>query len=253
MLTIEIVEDEPLEQDFIKSIVLEEQTLPEHMLFTCESGTQAVKLAKQHRPDIIFMDILIPELDGLSAVQEIRKFLPDASIAILSACSDFSYAQKAINLRVFEYLLKPVKPTALRQLFRRMMEAVAKNQEYDKEKIVESSADHPDFIEESLKYIHDNFREKLTLQMISSYVFMNPQYFSRVFKKQVGITCTNYVNNLKIAHACKLLEKTDYTAYRISSECGFTDPSYFNRVFFQQMKMTPKEYKKNACMAERKS
>lgn len=251
MTSVLIVEDEQLEQEFLKSVALEE-LLPEDTLLTCESGTQAVQLAKRHRPDIIIMDILIPEMDGLRAIQEIRTFLPDACITISSACTDFSYAKQAISLRVFEYLLKPVKPADFKHLFRKMLAAVAEGQAHTNEnnddksddKGAESKVDRQYFIEESLKYIHENFKEKLTLQMCSSYVFMNPQYFSRIFKKEVGVTYTDYVNNLKILHACKLLETTNYLAYRISSECGFTDPSYFNRVFYQQMKMTPKEYKK---------
>ncbi|WP_406541860.1 response regulator [Clostridium ljungdahlii] len=94
-----IVEDEILEQEFLKSIVLEE-LFPEDVLLTCESGVQAIKLAKQYKPNIIMMDVMIPELDGLSTIEEIRKFLPNVLITILSAHSDFSYAQKAISLRV---------------------------------------------------------------------------------------------------------------------------------------------------------
>ncbi|EJW15889.1 Two component transcriptional regulator, AraC family [Paenibacillus alvei DSM 29] len=79
-----------------------------------------------------------------------------------------------------------------------------------------------------------------------------PNIFSRIFKRELGVTYTDYVNKLKIVHACKLLETTGYPAYRISTECGFTDPSYFNRVFYKQMNMTPKEYKKSV-LAERKN
>ena len=102
------------------------------------------------------------------------------------------------------------------------------------------------FVEESVNYIQKHFKERLTLQMVASRVYMNAQYFSRVFKRETGVTFTEYVNRLKIQYACKLLETTNYPAYRISSECGFTDPSYFNRVFYAQMEMTPKKYKKIA-------
>lgn len=256
MVCILVVEDEPLEQELIKSIASEE-IQPEDTLLTCESGIQAVQLAKRNKPDIIIMDILIPEMDGLHAAAEIRKFLPDACITIMSACSDFSYAKKAISLKVFEYLLKPVKPVDLKQVFRRMLSVAAESKVRDDkkidEKMSEPKVDRQYFIEEAIKYIHENYREKLTLHMVSSFVFMNPQYFSRIFKKEVGVSYTDYVNNLKIQHACKLLETTNYPAYRISSECGFTDPSYFNRVFYGQMKMTPKEYKKNINVAGRKN
>ncbi len=243
MSVVLIVEDELLELDFLKSIVTEELSAKDKIL-TCESGIQAVKLAKQYRPDIIVLDIHIPEMDGLQALQEIRKFLPQASIIILSAYSDFSYAQTAIRLRVQEYLLKPVKPSVFKQVFHDLLSTVTTCQVPPDEEVREPETNQIYFIEKSLQYIHDNFKQKLPLQAVSSYVFLNPQYFSRIFKKEVGVSFIDYVNKLKIEYACKLLETTNYPAYRISSECGFSDPSYFNRVFVQQMNMTPKAYRR---------
>jgi len=233
--------------------LLPKELLSTDKVVTCESGIQAVKLAKQFRPDIIVMDILIPEMDGLQALQEIKKFLPQACVMILSACSDFSYAQAAIRLRVQEYLLKPIKPSVFKKVFHDLLTTVATCQVPDEEEVVEQNTNQIYFIEKSIKYIHDNFKQKLPLQLVSANVFLNPQYFSRIFKKEVGVTYIDYVNKLKIEYACKLLETTDYPAYRISSECGFTDPSYFSRVFVQQMNMTPKAYRrKHLCDSEYK-
>ncbi|AQS57688.1 response regulator transcription factor [Desulforamulus ferrireducens] len=247
MSVVLIVEDELLELEFLKSVVVEELS-PQDKVFTCQSGLQAVKLAKQYRPDIIVMDIHILEMDGLKTLQEIRKFLPQARVLIISAYSDFNYAQEAIRLRVEEYLLKPVKPAVFRQVFQRLLTTLATSPSQTEatpdEETDELKTDQKDLIEKAKQYIHDNFKQKLPLQEVSSYVYLNPQYFSRIFKKEVGVTFIDYVNKLKIEHACKLLETTNYPAYRISSECGFTDPSYFNRVFVQHMKMTPKAYRR---------
>lgn len=248
MSVVLIVEDEELERDFLKTIILDELT-PEDLLLTSDSGLQAILLAKQHKPDIIIMDLMISELDGLTAIQEIRKFLPNAIISILSSYSEFSYAQKAISFRVFEYLLKPIKPTAFKEVFCKMLKAIPGENEQIKgnpeDTNIETKEEKQYFVEASVKYIKDHFKEKLTLEMVASKVFVNPKYFSHVFKKEMGISFTEYVVNLKIQYACKLLETTNYKAYRISLECGFSDPSYFNRVFYTQMNMTPQTYRKS--------
>lgn len=247
MSTILIVEDEALERDFLESVIQDELS-PEDALLTCDNGITAVQLARQHKPEIIIMDLMIPEMDGLTAIQEIRKFLPGTLITILSAYSDFTYAQKAINYRVFEYLLKPVKPTVFKDLIIRMLHSVSENSDQVQTEVLDNTDDSKNekqyFIEEAVKYIKEHFREKLTLEMVASKVFVNPKYFSHVFKKEMGIAFSEYVVNLKVQHACKLLESTNYQAYRISMECGFSDPSYFNRVFFTQMNMTPQTYRK---------
>jgi len=92
----------------------------------------------------------------------------------------------------------------------------------------------------------------LTLEMVASKTFMNPKYLSRVFKEEMGMVFTDYVINLKIQYACRLLETTNYPAYRISIECGFSDPSYFNRVFCAKMNTTPKAYRKLAYASNQK-
>lgn len=244
-----IVEDELLEQEFLRSVVMDELH-HEDKLLTCESGIEAVELAKQYRPDLIIMDVRIPELDGISTIEEIRTFLPDACISVLTAYSDFSYAQKSVSLRVFEYLLKPIKPTDFKQVFCRMLDSAEKKQipseENTEKKSSKPKSERQYFIEESLKYIQEHFKERLTLELVASKVFVNPKYFSHVFKREMGVSFTEYVIGLKIEYACKLLETTNYHAYRISIECGFSDPSYFNRVFCAQMNMTPQTYRKYA-------
>lgn len=92
MHTILIVEDEILEQQFLKEIV-EEELQGQGQILTCTTGTQAIETARKKNPDIILMDIWLPELDGMKALTTIRQFCPSAAVIILSACSDFSYAQ----------------------------------------------------------------------------------------------------------------------------------------------------------------
>jgi two-component system, response regulator YesN len=249
-----IVEDEILEREFL-TMVISDELGPEDMLLTCDSGIEAVKLARQYRPTIIFMDLMIPELDGLSTIQEIRTFLPHSSITILSAYSDFSYAQKAISLKVSEYLLKPIKPRVLKEVFGKMLNSVvtphapvpAENKPGVENR--ETREERSTFIEESINYIEEHFKGKLTLEMVASKVFVNAKYFSHVFKKEMGIAFTDYIIQLRIQYACRLLETTNYQAYRISYECGFSDPSYFNRVFCAKMNMTPQNYRKYSHVA----
>lgn len=235
-----IVEDEDIERDFLKLIV-EKEVGKSYEIWTCVTGNQAIELAKKNRPSIIFMDILIPEKDGLTSLRIIKKFLPEVKVIILSAFSDFSYAQKAIELQVNKYLLKPANPaeiiTALKELIESSESVEVEIQDSD-------NLHYQSFIRGAIQFIEEKYTEPLTLEMASAHVFMTPQYFSRVFKKEVGLSYTDYVNNLRIKYACHLLKDTDYPSYRISSECGFNDPSYFNRVFYKQMNITPIKYRK---------
>jgi YesN/AraC family two-component response regulator len=71
------------------------------------NGVQAVQLAKEHHPDIVLLDINMPEMDGLTAYREINKIYPDIGCIIISAEKDTSTLRTAISIGVQEYLVKP--------------------------------------------------------------------------------------------------------------------------------------------------
>lgn len=71
------------------------------------NGTQAVQLAQEHQPDIVLLDINMPELDGLSAYREIARNSPGTGCIILSAEKDAATFRSAISVGVQEYLVKP--------------------------------------------------------------------------------------------------------------------------------------------------
>ena len=71
------------------------------------NGLQALQLAKEHRPDVVLLDINMPEMDGLTAYREIAKTLPGTGCIIISAEKDTSTFRTAISVGVQEYLIKP--------------------------------------------------------------------------------------------------------------------------------------------------
>lgn len=71
------------------------------------NGLQALKLAKEHRPDIAFLDINMPEMDGLTAYREILKVSPGTGCVVISAEKDTTTLRTAMSIGVQEYLIKP--------------------------------------------------------------------------------------------------------------------------------------------------
>ena len=71
------------------------------------NGVQAVELAKEHHPDIVMLDINMPEMDGLSAFRKIAQIYPDTGCIIISAEKDTTTLRTAMSIGVQEYLIKP--------------------------------------------------------------------------------------------------------------------------------------------------
>lgn len=85
------------------------------------NGAALVALAREWKPDILFIDIRMPVMDGLKALELIRCDEPDAQCVILSGYAEFEYAQKALSAGAMEYLLKPVGEHALAETIQRAM------------------------------------------------------------------------------------------------------------------------------------
>lgn len=89
------------------------------------NGVQAVALAKQHHPDIVLLDINMPELDGLSAYRQIAQIHPDTGCIIISAEKDTTTLRNAMSIGVQEYLIKPFTGDELEVAIARVSKRVA--------------------------------------------------------------------------------------------------------------------------------
>ena len=78
-----------------------------------EDGAMALELAERERPDILLIDIRMPIMNGLELIERIAAVRSDCLIIVVSGHDEFEYAKKALQLKVFEYLLKPVSRDAL--------------------------------------------------------------------------------------------------------------------------------------------
>lgn len=95
----------------------------------------------------------------------------------------------------------------------------------------------------SMSYINEHFRENVTLEIVSQISNMSTAYFCRVFKKTYGVGFLDYINGLRVRHACKCLRETDDPISSIGYESGFPNISNFNRNFRKFMRNTPSVYR----------
>ena len=66
---------------------------------------------------------------------------------------------------------------------------------------------------------------------------------SELFKKEMGVTLNDYINNLRVIHACEYLRFSNYSMGEISERCGFSDQNYFTKVFKKFLNTTPSNYR----------
>lgn len=123
-----IADDEPLEREGLEWIV--EKAMPGLFVFIhAENGRQAIEHAAEQRPHIIFMDVNMPGIQGLAALREIRSFLPEAKLVLVTAYDHFAYAKEAVSLGVKEYIVKPAPREEIMQLLQRLVEELEREKQ----------------------------------------------------------------------------------------------------------------------------
>jgi len=112
--------------------------------------------------------------------------------------------------------------------------------------LVENSqdTDQREAIKEAKRYMAQHFGEPLSLEDIARMVHLSPYYFSRLFKEREGLTFIEYLTNLRLEEAKRLLVKTEEKIENIAQRVGYGEANYFSRLFKRKVGMSPTEYRR---------
>lgn len=94
-----------------------------------------------------------------------------------------------------------------------------------------------------LLYVNENYSSPIRLEELASLVNLNPQYFCRYFKENLGKTVTEYINEVRIEKAAQALAETNQKIITIAQDTGFDNIGYFIRRFKKEKGITPSEYR----------
>ena len=97
------------------------------------------------------------------------------------------------------------------------------------------------------KYVINNYHQEITLKKVAALANFSTPAFCKYFKKRTNKTFIQFLNEIRIAHACRLLAEEDHSVATICYTCGYTNVSYFIKQFKAITGFTPLNYKKKIC------
>lgn len=139
------------------------------------------------------------------------------------------YIQKCDKLRSLHELSELHREMTLN--FTKRMSALRKIRVFSKQVVL------------CVNFIFENLHRKITVSELAKYTGLNPNYLSRLFKKETGSTITDYIISKKISTAKNMLKYTDHAVSRIAETLAFSSQSYFTKIFRSIEGMTPKKYR----------
>jgi AraC-like DNA-binding protein len=98
-------------------------------------------------------------------------------------------------------------------------------------------------IQKVLKYIQDHYRDRISVSQAAALLHLSDSAFCKYFKRSMGKTFSDYVNDIRITQATSLLVETDLSVSAVASDCGFENMSYFNRVFLLKKGIQPNKFR----------
>jgi len=132
MYTAIIAEDSKPILRNIKAL-LQSTGLPIEVVATALNGEEALESIRRRPVDILLTDIRMPKLDGLTLIERAKALHPELKVVLISGYNDFEYTRKALNLQVFDYLLKPVERHQLAEVMERMIAALGERKDRGEE------------------------------------------------------------------------------------------------------------------------
>ncbi len=204
---------------------------------TARNGREALKLIEEHKPDLILLDLMMPEMDGFAVLDELRAkdSTRDIPVIILTARllsdADLDRCNRGVatilgkGLFSAEEMLAHVEAALTRQhtLNRATQQLIRK----------------------AMAYIHAHFSGPITREEIAEHVGISADYLTDCFRQELGVTPIIYIRRYRIRQACELLQSSEKSITQVALAVGFTDSAHFTRTFQREMNITPRAFRRS--------
>lgn len=239
-----VVEDEAPIREWL-SYTIKNISEDFQLIRSANNGKEAYDLSLEFRPDLIITDIKMPVMDGLELSKKIKEIMPETFIVILTNFAEFNYAKEAISFGAYEYLIKSeIRPKEIKELLVSIDEklkerdvnprVLVSNKKEDKKKYSKT-------IEKSLIYIEENYSNHISLIDVAKHIYLSHEYFSRLFKEEVGENFSTYLTLYRMKKAKELIKGTDMKISQIAMEVGYSNPGYFSKNYKKYMGASPED------------
>ena len=241
MYRVMLIDDEPSIRNLLKATINWKDVGME-VVGEAGSGVEAINIIDELNPDVAFVDISMPFMDGIEFAEIASKRYPNLIMIIMTAFDEFDYARRCIGLHVFEYMLKPVVRTEVMKTLEELKKVLD-----EKLPDIEEFAENQELnsMEQIKKYLQENYKDStLNLTGVAQEFGFCASYLSRKFKQETGKGFLEYLNECRMQEA-KKLAAVNMKMFQTAAEVGIPDPNYFGRCFKKYTGMSYSEYIKD--------
>ncbi len=231
--TILVIDDDPGILDLHSRLVAQTG----RRVITARNGREALALVEQQTPDLILLDLMMPEMDGFAVLDELRarESTRDIPVVILTARLLSDADLERCNRGVATILGKGL--FSAEETLGHVEAALTRQHTLNRAT--------QQLIRKAMAYIHARYSEPLTREEIADHIGISADYLTDCFRQELGITPITYIRRYRIRQACELLRNSDQSITQVALTVGFSDSAHFTRTFQREVGSTPRAFRSN--------
>lgn len=219
------------------------------------NGKEALEQIFKKTPDLVISDIMMPEMDGFTLCRKIKQNvnLNHIPVILLTAKTREEDNLEGLNTGADAYIMKPFNIEILQKTVenlintRQQLRKVFTGQQNLENKVQKLEVKSPDekLMERIMKVINENIgNPNLTIETITTEVGISRVHLHRKLKELTNQTTRDFIRNIRLKEAARLLSEKQHTISEIAMLTGFTDPNNFSTTFKELYGMPPSMYMK---------
>ena len=231
--TVLVVDDDPGILDMHSRLIVQTG----HRVITARNGREALEAIERTRPDLILLDLMMPDMDGFAVMDTLRtrEAVRDIPVIVLTARALSEADLERCNRGVATILGKGL--FSAEETLRHIEAALARQPTLGRAT--------RQLIRQAMVYIHKRYAEPISRETIADTIGISADYLTDCFRQELGVTPTIYIRRYRIRQACELLRNTDYSITQIAMSVGFSDSAHFSRTFQREIGLTPRAYRRS--------
>ncbi|MCG8698134.1 MAG: response regulator [Bacteroidales bacterium] len=215
------------------------------------NGREGVDQAMQAMPDIIVTDIMMPVMDGIELCKIVKTTMLTSHIPVimLTAKTSVEHTIEGLEIGADTYIPKPFNLNILKAHVanllsnRKLLRDKFKNGETPDPLKLKINITDKTFFEKIVSIISDNIMEpSFNVETLSNKIGMSRRNLQLKLKSTTGMTPLEFIRNVKLDHAAKMLQETDYNINEIADRTGFSSTEHFRKSFKEKFGVPPSKY-----------
>ena len=222
------------------------------LLLSTWSATRCVRpldpaaTIRRCQPRFLCFEFDAPAAHELAALQQTRLQHPSLPILLLSDQVSPAFTEWVFHLGVWDYLVNPVSAAELNECVEAFAHFCQQRHRGAAADTTPCKPPRQTKTQAACEYVARHYASEVRLVAVASLCHLSESEFSRCFKKENGVTFSDYLMHWRIQKACDLLAEPTMQVKTVAFEVGFNDVSYFARAFRRHTGVTPSAYQRKA-------